>query len=58
MLFSISVGFVSELMKTHDCSLEFSYGNVNVTTISVTLYNTGALLSINSCLTNAQIILK
>jgi len=26
--------------------------------ITVTLYNTGALLSINSCLTNAQIILN
>jgi len=26
--------------------------------ISVTLYNTGALISINSCLTNAQIILN
>jgi len=26
--------------------------------IWVTLYNTGALISINSCLTNAQIILS
>jgi len=44
-------GFVETEMEAHIYLIQTK-------THSVTLYNTGALICINSCLTNAQIIMS